>query len=164
MASSYSNLGLDLQVTGSNNNTWGEYTNTNLQLIDQAIAGYSTVQCNSTTITLAFSTNNSSTTFFEENGRNKILKFTSGSASADITVTVPNIEKEYIVENQSGYNITFTAGGSTTYTLDTDRAVPLYIDGSQGVYNSFNKLRVNTIEADNVLGGADPIVFAVALG
>jgi len=164
MASTYSNLGLDLQVTGSNNNTWGEYTNTNLQRIDKVISGYTTVQCNSTTITLAFSTNTSSTTYAEENSQNRIIKFTSGSASADITVTVPDIEKEYIVENQSGYNITFTAGGSTTYLLDTDRMAPIYIDGSQGVYNSLNKLKVNTIEADNVLGGADPIVFAVALG
>ena len=75
MASTYSNLGLEIQQTGSNANTWGERTNKNLNYLDNAIAGYTTVQCNSTTITLAFSTNNSSTTFSDENGRNKVIQF-----------------------------------------------------------------------------------------
>jgi hypothetical protein len=42
MASSYStDLKLEIQVTGENAGTWGDITNTNLVILQQAIAGYS---------------------------------------------------------------------------------------------------------------------------
>ena len=36
----YSNLGIKLIQTGEESGTWGTTTNTNFDLIDQAIAGY----------------------------------------------------------------------------------------------------------------------------
>ena len=44
MASSYStDLKLELMVTGENAGTWGTKTNTNLNLLQQAIAGYQSI-------------------------------------------------------------------------------------------------------------------------
>jgi hypothetical protein len=43
MASSYTDLGLELMATGENSGTWGDKTNTNLQLIQQGFAGYQEV-------------------------------------------------------------------------------------------------------------------------
>jgi hypothetical protein len=43
MASTYSDLGLELMVTGENSGTWGDKTNSNLNLVQQAIAGYQAV-------------------------------------------------------------------------------------------------------------------------
>ena len=44
MASSYStDLKLELMVTGENAGTWGDKTNTNLNLVQQAIAGFEQV-------------------------------------------------------------------------------------------------------------------------
>ena len=40
MASTFSNLGLNLQATGENSGTWGAITNVNLQEIDNAIYSY----------------------------------------------------------------------------------------------------------------------------
>ena len=37
MASSYTALGVELQVTGENAGTWGDKTNTNLQLLQQIL-------------------------------------------------------------------------------------------------------------------------------
>jgi hypothetical protein len=54
MASSYSDLGLELMVTGENAGTWGDKTNTNLNLVQQAISGFQAVTVNGTgTTTLA---------------------------------------------------------------------------------------------------------------
>ena len=48
MASSFSSdLKLELMVTGENAGTWGDNTNNNLNLIQQAIAGVETVTLNS---------------------------------------------------------------------------------------------------------------------
>jgi hypothetical protein len=53
MASTFSNLGLNLQATGENSGTWGSITNVNLQEIDAAIAGVFTLTLTGST-TLAF--------------------------------------------------------------------------------------------------------------
>ena len=40
MASTYTDLGVELMVTGENAGTWGTKTNTNLNLIEQISGGY----------------------------------------------------------------------------------------------------------------------------
>ena len=40
MASTYTSLGVELQVTGENAGTWGDKTNTNLTLIQQLVGGF----------------------------------------------------------------------------------------------------------------------------
>jgi hypothetical protein len=40
MASSYSDLGLELMATGENAGTWGDKTNANLNLIEQLTGGF----------------------------------------------------------------------------------------------------------------------------
>ena len=40
MASTFSDLGIELMSTGENAGTWGDKTNTNLQIVEKAIAGY----------------------------------------------------------------------------------------------------------------------------
>ena len=72
MASSYStDLKLELMVTGENAGTWGDITNTNLNILQQAIAGYESVALNATTgATLVFSNGVIS------NGKNAVLNLT----------------------------------------------------------------------------------------
>ena len=53
MASSYSSdLKLELQATGENASTWGDKTNNNLNLIQQAIAGYESIDVASSDVAL----------------------------------------------------------------------------------------------------------------
>ena len=40
MASSYTNIGTELMTTGENAGTWGTTTNTNIQILEEAIRGY----------------------------------------------------------------------------------------------------------------------------
>ena len=57
MTSAFStDLKLELMVTGENAGTWGDKTNTNLNLVQQAIAGFEQVTLNSGgTLALAMS-------------------------------------------------------------------------------------------------------------
>ena len=69
MASSYSSdLKLELQATGENASTWGDKTNNNLNLIQQAIAGYESINVASSDVTLVM------TDASVSNARNMILK------------------------------------------------------------------------------------------
>ena len=118
MASTFSNLGLNLQATGENSGTWGAITNVNLQDIDAAIAGVFTVTLTGST-TLAFTTNSSSTTYTDEAGRNKTIILNGALSATTVTVTVPNIEKDYVIINNSGATATISSGGATTVSIGT---------------------------------------------
>ena len=126
MASTYNNLGIELQATGENAGTWGTKTNTNLDLIAETW-GYISIDVASADVTLAMSSGSSS------NARNYILEFT-GTLAANRTVNVPaqagspaaNIEKGYLVvdkTNRSGssYSLTFKVTSQTGVVL---RALP----------------------------------------
>lgn len=132
MPSTFSNLGLTLQATGENANTWGDITNVNLQRADNAITGISNITITGAT-TLAFSTNSGTTTYTEEAGRSKILVF-DGTPGTLTTVTLPNVEKEYLINNGTDSTLRFTAGtGAATIDIATGKKSYIYIDGSDEV-------------------------------
>jgi hypothetical protein len=118
MASTFSNLGLNLQATGENSGTWGSITNVNLQEIDNAISGVFNLTITGST-TLAFTTNSSSTTFTDESGRNKTIILAGALSATTVTLSVPNIEKDYVIINNSGGTVTVSSGGSTTVSIAT---------------------------------------------
>ena len=132
MASSYStDLKLELMTTGENSGTWGDKTNTNLNLIQQAIAGFESIAITSTNTTLAM------TDATISNDRNAVLKFT-GTITANCTVFVASgIEKTYILENGTTGNFTVAlnqVGGSSAIFAGTDKSNKLvYLDGTNAV-------------------------------
>jgi hypothetical protein len=129
MASTFSNLGLNLQATGENSGTWGAITNVNLQEIDAAIAGVFTITLTGST-TLAFTTNSSSTTYTDESGRNKTIILNGSLSATTVTVTVPNIEKDYVIINNSGGTVTVSSGGATTVNIGTGSKNYVIVDPS----------------------------------
>ena len=95
MASSYTDLGLELMVTGENSGTWGDKTNTNIQLIQQGFAGYQEVSIAGGAQTTALALTDGTLA----NGRNAVIKFT-GTITGNQIVTIPDsVEKVYIFEN-----------------------------------------------------------------
>ena len=113
MASSYStDLKLELMVTGENSNTWGDKTNTNLNLIQQAVAGYQSIALTSTSTTLAM------TNATISNARNMVLEFT-GTLTGNSTINVPDgIEKLYFVKDsttRAGYTLTLKTTSGTGF-------------------------------------------------
>ena len=128
MASTFSNLGFNLQATGENSGTWGEITNVNLQEIDNAISGVATITLTGNT-TLVFTTSNS-TVYTDEPGRNKTLILSGSLSATTVTVTVPVIEKDYVIINNSGATATISAGGSTTVSIATGFKNYVIVDAS----------------------------------
>jgi hypothetical protein len=139
MASSYSSdLKLELQATGENASTWGDKTNNNLNLIQQAIAGYEAIDVASADVTLVM------TDASVSNARNMILKFT-GTLAANRTVSVPDsIEKFYILQDASthgGNTLTFKTASGTGFTLDEGKLSAAYSDGTNVTAVNMNTLQ-----------------------
>jgi hypothetical protein len=129
MASTFTDLGIELMFTGENSGTWGDKTNSNLNLIQQALAGYEAVTVNGTgTTTLAI------TDATISNGRNAVIKLT-GTITGNIVVTIPDTtEKTYIIENGTVgvFTVEFkTASGTGVTFATTDKSTKiLFADGT----------------------------------
>lgn len=128
MASTYSSdLKLELQATGENAGTWGTKTNNNLELVQQAIAGYEEIDVASSDVALSMSDGAIS------NARNMVLKFT-GTLTGNRTVTVEDgIEKFYLVVDgttHSGNSLTFKTVSGTGFDLEEGKSFFCYSDGT----------------------------------
>ena len=135
MTSTWSNLGLNLQGTGDNSGTWGQLTNVNLQDFDYAISGVAAITLTGNT-TLAFTTNSSSTTYSQEFGRAAVLVLSGALSATTVTVTVPNIQKNYVVVNNSGATVVISSGGSTTISIATSTNAYVYSNGSSSIFTA----------------------------
>lgn len=129
MASSYStDLKLELMVTGENSGTWGDKTNTNLNLIQQAIAGYQSIALTSTNTTLSM------TNATISDARNAVIEFT-GVLAANSTVYVESgIEKTYTIKNSTTGAFTLAinqVGGSSVIWGTTEKNIKqVYLNGT----------------------------------
>ena len=152
MASSFStDLKLELMATGENAGTWGDKTNTNLNLVQQAVAGFEAIDVASADVTLAM------TDATISNARNATLKFT-GTLAANRTVTLPDsIEKVFNVEDgtdHAGNTLTFKTASGTGVLLCEGNCYVVYSDGTNIVKaNEYRKWRTLTA-AETVQAGA----------
>ena len=169
MATTYTDLGLSLMLTGENSGTWGDITNDNLELIQQALAGYEAVTVNGTgTTTLDI------TDATISNGRNAVIKLT-GTITGNIVVTIPDsIEKIYIIENGTVgvFTVEFkTVSGTGVTFATTDKSTKiLFADGTNivdtgtvsltGVQTLTNKtLTAPILDEINDSNGNEEIIF-----
>jgi hypothetical protein len=171
MASSYSaDLKLELMATGEKSGLWGDITNTNLTILQQAIAGYEEVSIAGgvQTTPLVFSNG------LVSDGKNAVIKFI-GTITGNQTVTIPDsIEKTYIISNGttgaftvefktvSGTGVTFGATDKSTKTLFADgtNIVDTGTVSLTGVQTLTNKtLTAPILDEINDSNGNEEIIF-----
>ena len=140
MASSYStDLKLELMVTGENAGTWGDKTNTNLNLVQQAIAGVEGITLtDSATTTLTMSDAALS------NARNMVLKINTITLTGATILALPDgIEKFYILDAPgvtAPTNLTFKTTSGTGFALTDAKIYAAYSDGTNMSEISLNTL------------------------
>jgi hypothetical protein len=129
MASSYNTIGLELMATGENAGTWGSKTNSNLNLVEQAIAGYEAVTITDSTTTTLIMSNAALS-----NARNMIIKIATITLTGATTVTIPDgIEKFYIFDLTAitgVTNLTIKTASGTGFTAGEAKIVAAYSDGT----------------------------------
>ena len=138
MANSTSaSLKLTVQATGENSGTWGQITNTNLLIVEQAIGGYEAVAI-TTGATLTFTNGAIS------NGKNAVLKLI-GTIGGAVNVTIPDgIEKTFVVDNATtgAHTVTFktSSGTGVTWAAADKGTKMIYSDGTNVVDTAFTEL------------------------
>ena len=141
MASSYStDLKLELMITGENSGTWGDKTNANLNLLQQAIAGYQSISIAGGAQTTALVMSDATIS----NARNAVIKLT-GTITGNQIVTIPDsIEKVYIINNNTtgAFTVQFkTVSGTGPTFSTTDKGIKIvYSDGTDVIEASSTTL------------------------
>jgi len=151
MASTYSSdLKLELMATGENAGTWGTKTNTNLNLVQQAIAGYQAIDVAAADVALTMADASIS------NARNMVLEFT-GTLTASRIVTIPNsLEKFYVVVDATthgAFTLTFKTVSGTGFLCVQDKSHFCYSDGTN--INLISGAQLANTTLDDVLNNGD---------
>jgi hypothetical protein len=171
MASSYSaDLKLELMATGEKSGLWGDITNTNLTILQQAIAGYEEVSIAGGVQTTPLTFSNG----LVSDGKNAVIKFI-GTITGNQTVTIPDsIEKTYIISNGTtgAFTVEFKTASGTGVTFGTtDKSTKiLFADGTNivdtgtvsltGVQTLTNKtLTAPILDEINDSNGNEEIIF-----
>jgi len=149
MSSTYSSLKIELMGTGDQSGTWGTTTNTNLgTAIEEAITGSANVAFSSADVTLTLTNTNTS-----QAARNLRLNLTGTSGGAR-NLTVPDIEKYYIVTNGLANDVTVKNSTGPTYTIPAGTTGQVFSTGT-GVNAAINFFEGAVLSsAAVILGGA----------
>ena len=126
MPSTYTNLGIEKIGTGEQSGVWGTTTNTNLDMLDDAIAGIATVALTSSPQDLSLSDGATS------DAGKFIVKFTSSlSSSVTVNITPTDTKKVYVFQNSTTHDVVINqgSGSGTTVTISTNTFKMIYCDG-----------------------------------
>ena len=126
MASTYStSLKIQLMGNGEDSGTWGSISNTNWNLMEQAVAGVQTVTMSNANYTL------SNLNGVSDEARNMVL-VVNGSNSDIRQIIAPLVSKFYVVSNQTsgGYAITIGGASGSVISIPNATTVQVYCDGT----------------------------------
>jgi len=112
MASTFTDIGTELMTTGENAGTWGTKTNTNIQILEEAVNGVVSVSVASADQTLSYTDG-----AVGDVARHAFIAFT-GALAGNRTITVPANEKVWIFDNQTtnAQTLTVKVSGQTGVT------------------------------------------------
>jgi hypothetical protein len=112
---------LALQETGSNLNTWGSRANTAVfSLTDEAVAGVASFTLSGTK---TLTSNNGAS----DEARRAVLNVTGGTGG---TITIPSVQKTYLVSNRSTGDVIITTGGGATATVPAGDGLAVFCDAT----------------------------------
>jgi hypothetical protein len=139
MASTYSQLKIELIGTGDQAGTWGATTNVNLgTALEEAITGSANVTFASSNVAIALTDTNAT-----QAARNLELNLV-GTITNQQTLFIPAIEKQYLIVNNLSNSVVISNGSNAAPTGVT---VTIPAGRSMGIFND----SVNVAETTNYI-------------
>ena len=158
MSSSFStSLKLEKMTTGEKACLWGTVTNTNLDLVEQAVGGYVELSLASGNQTPAISDGAAS------DGRNKVIKLTVTLSANRQLIFPDSCEKTYLVidgttRSSSHYTITIKTSSGTGVAMPVGSTMLVIVDGTNVITGITQKGYVTTTGAYTAVNGDQVIV------
>ena len=156
------NLGLSEMGTGDNSGTWGTVTNTNLELIGQALGHGTRVIADASTDNITMSNGT------DDDDRALYLKLTGGGQACTVTLLPATMSKVWIMENGTAAALTFTQGSGANVTIPAGDTKVIACTGGAGtaqiVYDVFASLSVVDLKVQDDLTVTDDVSIGGILG
>ena len=160
MASTYStDLRIELMANGENSNTWGTKTNTNWNLVEQAVAGVASVAITDADYTLV------ATNGVADEARNAVITIT-GTTTQSRNVIVPSVDKNYTFKNSTtgGYNIVVKTAAGSGITIPNGATAQVYCDATNvlAAITHVGTLTVTTLNGHTFTAGSSTFTGTAA--
>ena len=151
MASTYENdLRLQEIGTGEQSGTWGTTTNTNLELIGEALSysatGEAIANASTHTITVADGVADEARCFY--------LKCTGGGQACTVTLAPNSLSKVWVIENTTSYTLTISQGSGANVAILAGQVKMIATDGAgsgAAIYDLMQDLAVPDLFVDDDL-------------
>ena len=152
MASTYTDVGLELIGVGEQANTWGQTTNTNWRLVEELATGVASINLDGlTSYTLT------TTPGATSNGRHYVVEFTGfPGATSTVTVSPNTMKKVYVVSNYTDQAVVITQGSGGDIQVPVGASKIIYCDGagsSARVTDVTANLSVNSLSVSSMYIG-----------
>ena len=131
MASTWTtNIAIEKIADGEKTDTWGQITNRNFDIVDRATSGVGTIDLSSSGAAHTLSTTDGTTGDALSDGQYRVLVLSGATEDCTITVSPNDAAKFYLVDNDSGYDVTFTQGTGANVTISNGATGVIYCDGA----------------------------------
>lgn len=131
MASTWTtNIAIEKIADGEKTDTWGQITNRNFDIVDRATNGVGTIDLSSSGAAHTLSTTDGTTGDSLDDGQYRVLVLDGATEDCTITVSPNDASKFYLVDNDSGYDVTFTQGTGANVTVSNGATGVIYCDGA----------------------------------
>ena len=130
MASTWTlNNAVEKIADGEKTDTWGQITNRNFDILDRAASGVGTIDLSSSAAAHTLSTTDGTTGDSLDDGMYKVLVLSGATEDCTITVSPNDATKFYLVDNNSGFDCTFTQGTGDNVIIENGSTGIIYCDG-----------------------------------
>ena len=127
MPSTYTtNGGIEKIATGEQSGTWGDTTNTNFDILDRITNGVGTINLSTSGAAHTLETVDGTLS----DGMFKVLVLSNATQACTITVSPNTAQKLYFIDNNSGYNCTFSQGSGANVTIASGNTGIIYCNGA----------------------------------
>lgn len=131
MASTWTtNIAIEKIADGEKTDTWGQITNRNFDIVDRATNGVGTIDLSSSGAAHTLSTTDSTVGDSLDDGQYRVLVLSGATEACTITVSPNDASKFYLVDNDSGYDVTFSQGTGSNVTISNGATGVIYCDGA----------------------------------
>jgi hypothetical protein len=160
MSTYVNNLRLEEIGTGERSGTWGTATNTNLELIGEAL-GYATKDCFTNDLNSSLTVGDATSS----EGRALFLKVTASatlSQARDLTIAPNTMKRVHIIQNATGdgHNIVIKQGSGSSVAIPDGATKVVYLDGAgtnANVVDALASVKIDTTGAITATGASGVI-------
>lgn len=152
-------LRMELMANGENDTTWGTKTNTNLNIIESAISGTTSVATTGGTTTLT------NVDYTNDQAKKAVLDVT-GTLVSNAIIVIPNAPKVYRIFNRTtgAFTVSVKTSSGTAITITQSTGAEIYCDGANVIRYATPLTDFTTGAPATASGAAASAVSVVATG